>query len=260
MSEWVEVIILGIIEGITEFLPISSTGHLLLAQQWMTHPQSDLFLVVIQSGAVLAVILIFQERLLSLLRTWKSPESFDYLKKLSAAFLLTAVGGLTLKALHFELPETAGPVGWALLIGGVLFIVIERWMKGKDLSPNITWSIALAIGASQLVAAVFPGTSRSGSTILIALILGLNRKAAVEFSFLLGVPTLLAAAGLKIVSHLAEPSEEVVNWGLLALGTLVSGIVGFIAVKWLLNYVQSNTFDRFGYYRIMVGIGVLLFA
>jgi undecaprenyl-diphosphatase len=257
MAEWLEVVILGIIEGITEFLPISSTGHLLLAQQYMKHPQSDMFLVFIQSGAVLAVILIFKERLIQLLKNWREPESIDYILKLGGAFMITAVGGLILKALNFELPDEALPIGVALLVGGLLFLIVERGLKGKSLSDSITWKIAIVIGISQLLAAIFPGTSRSGSTILFALILGLNRKIAIEFSFLLGVPTLLAASGLKLVSEIKDSGVAHVDWGMLSLGTLVSGIVGFVAVKWLLKYVQSHTFEGFGWYRIVLGILVL---
>lgn len=258
MPEWVEVILLGIIEGITEFLPISSTGHLLIAQRWMDHPQSDLFLVVIQSGAVAAVLLIFKERLGKLCNAWRDPAAMDYLIKLAVAFFITGVGGLTLKALDFELPEEPTPVAIALLIGGLLFLLIEQWLRRRSLSETITWRIACAIGAAQLIAAVFPGTSRSGATILIALMLGLNRAVAIEFTFLLGVPTLLAAGGLEVVSHLRDPDSDPVHWGMVLLGTVVSGVTAFVAVRWLLRYVQSHTFEGFGWYRIVLGIVLLI--
>lgn len=258
MTQWLEVIILGIIEGITEFLPISSTGHLLIAEQWLTYRQSDAFLVIIQGGAVAAVLLIFKERLKQLFFEWREPAPRDYLLKLAAAFFITGLGGLALKALHFELPETATPVGVALLVGGALFLLVERRLRGRMASDAITWSMAAAIGLAQLVAAVFPGTSRSGATILIALAMGLSRPAAIEFTFLLGVPTLLAAGALKIVSHLRYPEGEALDWGMLALGIIVSAVTAFVAVKWLLRYVQSHTFEGFGWYRIVVGVAVLL--
>ncbi len=243
MPEWLEVVVLGVIEGITEFLPISSTGHLLLVQQWLTYRQSDAFLVIIQGGAVAAVLLIFRERLRHLTR--------DYLLKLAAAFGLTGLGGLALEALRFELPETATPVGVALVVGGVLFLVVERWLRGRSSRETITWPVAVAIGLAQLVAAVFPGTSRSGATILIALAMGLSRPMAVEFTFLVGVPTLLAAGALQAVG-------EPLDWRMVALGSAVSGLTAFAAVAWLLRYVRSHTFEGFGWYRIALGAAVLV--
>jgi undecaprenyl-diphosphatase len=271
MPEWLSVVILGIIEGITEFLPISSTGHLLLAEQWMPIRQTDTFLVVIQSGAVAAVLLIFKDRVKQLFRGYRDSASRDYLVKLLAAFVITAAGGLVLKQLDFELPETATPVGLALLIGGVLFLLVEFRLRGRAAGPGpgttessshetIAWSVVVAMGIAQLVAAVFPGTSRSGATILIALMMGLSRPAAVEFSFLLGVPTLLSAGALKLVSEIRHPAGPPLDWGMLVLGTVVSAIVGFVAVRWLLQYLRLHTFIAFGWYRIAIGALVLAFA
>lgn len=256
MPDWLNVIILGVIEGITEFLPISSTGHLLIAQEWLGR-QTDLFNVGIQSGAVVAVIAVFTDRIRSFVTQWRDAETRDYVLKLGAAFGLTAVGGLALKALDFELPETAVPVAWATLIGGVLFLLVERRLRGKSLVDRIHWPVALAMGAGQLLAAVFPGASRSGSTILVALLLGVRRQPAVEFSFLLGVPTLLAAGGLQLISSLRDPAAPPVAWGHLTLGLVVSGLTAFVAVRWLLRFVQSHTFEGFGYYRIVLGIAIL---
>jgi undecaprenyl-diphosphatase len=268
VSEWLVVVILGIVEGITEFLPVSSTGHLLLVEQWLPIRQTDTFLVVIQSGAALAVLLVFQQRLRQLLATWREPASRDYVVKLAAAFVITALGGLVLKHYNIELPETATPVAVATLVGGVLFIVVERWLRERarttrttrETIETVSWSIAMAVGVAQLVAAVFPGTSRSGATILIALVLGLARPVAIEFSFLLGVPTLMAAGALKLFSALRDPGAEPMNLGLLALGTLVSALTAFASVRWLLRYVQSHTFEGFGWYRIALGAAVLATA
>lgn len=257
VPEWIEVILLGIIEGITEFLPISSTGHLLLARNWMSHHQSDLFLVFIQSGAVLAVAIIYRARLLELIMGWREKGHFDFILKLLAAFVITGIGGLLLKYFDFELPETSGPVGWALLIGGLLFIWIERWLRGKTLLDEVSWGMAIAMGFAQLAAAIFPGTSRSGATILIALLMGLKRPKAVEFSFLLGIPTLLAAGGLVLVSDLLAEDTPDIDWFMLFLGTVVSGVVGFVAVKWLLKFISQHTFSGFGWYRVILGILVL---
>jgi undecaprenyl-diphosphatase len=257
VTQFLQVVILGVIEGITEFLPVSSTGHLLLAERWLGIRESDAFLVIIQCGAATAVLLLFKERVKRLLTEWRRAESRDYLLKLAAAFVITGVGGLALEALRFQLPETATPVGVALAVGGVLFLVVEWRLRGRAARDSVTWLMAIAIGLAQLVAAVFPGTSRSGATILIALAMGLSRPVAVEFTFLLGVPTLLAAGGLKVVSHLRHPAAEALDLGPLALGIVVSAVTGFAAVAWLLRYVQSHTFEGFGWYRIGLGAVVL---
>lgn len=379
MPYLVTIIILGIVEGITEFLPVSSTGHLLIVEQFLHTRQSDLFNVVIQSGAVIAVIPLFHQRFHRFLYQWRQPDTQNYLMKLILAFVITGFGGLMLekegspkfkpkdfldlpaftaklkqpaatdwvslylaaklsrdtrallaknntgpdmgKALTkdlnqviqsgpiydekrfagvnlseetrgqikenpdgkdlvrlnrrllnetyageiknrkpFKLPEALKPVGIALLIGGVLFLAVEFHLRGKRLSENVTWAVAIAVGFGQLVAAVFPGSSRSGTTILISLLLGLSRPAATEFSFLVSIPTMLAAGGYEIFETLHHPvaGAQPENWDAVFLGTIVSAIVSFIAVKWLLKYVQSHTFNLFGYYRIVVGILVLL--
>jgi undecaprenyl-diphosphatase len=260
MSAWLQVVLLGVIEGITEFLPVSSTGHLILAEQWLGVRESDAFLVIIQGGAACAVLAVFKDRVLQLLREWRQPAARDYLLKLALAFGITGVGGVLLEAAGFQLPETATPVGVALLVGGVLFVLVERVLRGRAARELVTWPVAIAVGAAQLLAAVFPGTSRSGATILIALVMGLSRPAAVEFTFLLGVPTLLAAGALKVVSRLRHPGAESLDVGLLALGVVVSAVTAFAAVAWLLRYVRSHTFEAFGWYRIIVGVAVLALA
>jgi undecaprenyl-diphosphatase len=257
MGEWLVVLVLGVVEGITEFLPVSSTGHLLLVEQWLPWRESDTFLVVIQSGAAAAVVLVFQRRLRELLTRWRTPEAADYLGKLAAAFAITAVGGLALQRLGFKLPETAAPVAVATLAGGILFLAVERWLRGRAASQAVTWPMAVAVGLAQLLAAVFPGTSRSGATILVALAMGLTRPLAVEFSFLLGVPTLAAAAGLKLVTTLGHPAGAGMRWDTLIAGTLVAALTAFATVRWLLRFVRSHTFEGFGWYRIALGAAVL---
>lgn len=258
MSEIFVVILLGIIEGLTEFIPVSSTGHLLIAEHWLPR-QSDLFNIVIQSGAVLAVVPLFWKRFEQFFFRFKEPATRDYLLKIIFAFGLTGIGGLILEKKHFKLPEELLPVAIALFAGGILFLIVEHWLRGKSLRNEITWSIALAVGLGQLLAAIFPGSSRSGTTILLALMLGLNRPLATEFSFLVGIPTMLAAGGLKIFKALHHPAANAPqeNWNMVFLGAIVAAIVSFIAVKWLLRFVQSHTFVSFGWYRI--GAGALLF-
>jgi undecaprenyl-diphosphatase len=146
-----------------------------------------------------------------------------------------------------------------LLIGGIGFVAIEAMLRGRALKNEVTWNIALAVGLGQLIAAVFPGTSRSGATILLCLLLGLNRPAATEFSFLVGIPTMLAAGGLKIFHALHRHAGETADarWGMVLLGFVVAAVVSFLVVKWLLRYVQTHTFVAFGWYRI--GLAALIF-
>jgi undecaprenyl-diphosphatase len=255
MPDWLVAAILGFIEGLTEFIPVSSTGHLLIAQHWLPR-QSDLFNIIVQCGAVIAVLPLFRKRIVSMLQ-WKDPVNRDMLLKVSVAFFITCCGGLVLDMMDFELPEEIVPVAIALIVGGALFIGIEGWLRGRDLKNEITWAAAIVVAVCQLLAAVFPGLSRSGGTILGALALGTNRVLATEFSFLVGIPTLLAAGVLKTFKALKEGADEDLYF--LGIATLVSAVVSFIAVKWLLRFVQSHSFVGFGIYRIALGLGLLLF-
>jgi undecaprenyl-diphosphatase len=258
LPDWLTAVLLGLIEGLTEFIPVSSTGHLLIAENWLPR-QSDLFNIVIQSGAVLAVLPLFSGRLQMLTR-WRDARARDFSGKILAGVAVTGIGGLLLEKFHFKLPEEIAPVAIALVTGGLAFVLVERWIKGRPALESITWPVALAVAAAQLLAAAFPGTSRSGATILVALLLGAGRVQATEFSFLVGIPTLLAAAALKIFKALRHAPESGLgeDWALLGLATVTAAIVSFIAVKWLLRYVQTHTFTGFGLYRIAVGAVLLL--
>ena len=259
MPDWLTSILLGIIEGITEFLPISSTGHLLLPQQlgWLKE-QSGVFNIAIQSGAVIAVLFNFADRVKQLTLRWYEPEMREYLAKLFVAFVITGVGGLVIDQLGFELPESVLPVAVALLVGGVLFVVVEKMVGDRAKLAEVTWAIAIAIGFGQLLAAVFPGTSRSGATILIALLMGLRRVPAIEFTFLLGVPTLLAAGAYKVFEAVRTDSVSE-DWGQLILATGVSAITAFVSVRWLLRYIETHTFVAFGWYRIALGLTLIIY-
>lgn len=257
MHDWFAIVILGIIEGITEFLPISSTAHLLIGEHWLPR-QSDLFNIVIQSGAVIAVLPLFPERLHQFFFQWRERTTQEYALKLLLAFVITGAGGLILEKAGFELPEDLTPVAWAMIVGGFLFLLIERRMRNRVPEEGVTWLIAVIAGVGQLIAAMFPGASRSGATILLMLMLGLSRRNATEFSFLVGIPTMLAAGGLKIfqaIRHSADGASPE-RWDLVLLGFVVSAFVSFFAVKWLLSYIQTHTFVLFGWYRIAVGAGI----
>lgn len=246
--DWITAVILGFVEGLTEFIPVSSTGHLLVAEQWLPR-QSDLFNIVIQSGAVVAVIPLFRDRIRHMLAGWN-----DDLRKVTAAFAITAVGGLLLDLGGFELPETAAPVAWSLIAGGVLFIAVERWLRRPNPTQRVTWPMVVAVGLAQVAAAAFPGLSRSGASIIALLVLGLARGPATEFSFIVGIPTLLAAGGWKILRAFGQTGGAAGEaWTMLAIATLVSALVSFAAVKWLLGYIRSHTFTGFGWYRIALG-------
>jgi undecaprenyl-diphosphatase len=260
MPEWIVAILLGAIEGLTEFIPVSSTGHLLLAEhlRWLPR-QSDLFNIVIQSGAVVAVLPLFRERLRQFAFHWREKATQDFALKILLAFVLTGVGGVILEKKGFKLDDQLQPVAGALLVGGVLFVAVECWLRGRDTKDDIPWSVVIAVAIGQLLAAVFPGASRSGATILLALMLGVSRPAATEFSFLVGIPTILAAGGLKIFQAVFHPAvlAPPEHWGMVLLGSLAAAVVSFVAVKWLLRYVQTHTFTAFGWYRIALG-GLIL--
>ena len=260
MHDWIVAVILGIVEGITEFIPISSTGHLLVAENFLHVKESDLFNIVIQCGAVIAVLPLFPQRIYKFVFELRDPETRDYLLKIFTAFFITGAAGFVLDKKGFKLPENLAPVATALLIGGIAFLAIEWWLRGKKMSSQITWSVVFAVAIGQLIAAVFPGSSRSGSTILLSLLLGLSRPAATEFSFLVGIPTMMAAGGLKIFKALHHPAIVAPheNWGLVLLATAVAAVVSFIAVKWLLRYIQTHTFNLFGWYRIALAIVIFL--
>jgi undecaprenyl-diphosphatase len=265
VPDWLAVVLLGVIEGVTEFLPVSSTGHLLIAQRWLD-PRGDLFNSVVQCGAVLAVVLAFWGRLRELASGWRDPVIRDYLVKLAVAFGITAAGGLTLKALGFKQQDEdaahsaqlATMVAWVTLVGGFVIIGIEVWQRNRPVRNVITWPVAIVAGLAQLLAVLLPGTSRSAATILSALVLGVKRPVATEFSFLLGVPTLLSAGGLQLVSALKE--GESIDWAALLLGSVAATVTAFIAVKWLIRYVQTHTFTIFGWYRIVLGAAILLWG
>lgn len=258
MPAWLAVIILGVIEGVTEFLPVSSTGHLLLVENagWVPR-QSDLFNITIQSGAALAVLLAFGGRLRDLLARLHESAARAYLMKLVLAFVITGVGGLAIKRLGWSLPKELAPIAWATLIGGVAILGVEWALRGRPFVSHVSWAMAVAVGLGQLLAAVFPGTSRSAATILIIMLLGLSRPVATEFSFLVGVPTLLAAGGLETMQALRHPTGPPTDWGLLALGTAVSAVTAFVVVRWLLRWIQTHRFVPFGWYRVALGLVLL---
>lgn len=258
MHDLLRVIVLGIIEGITEFLPISSTGHLLIAEHWLG-ARSELFNVGIQAGAILAITLVYWRRIWQLLTRWRDPANRDYLAKLVVAFLVTSVLGFIAVKLGFKLPETVTPIAWALIIGGIWMIGAEQIAARKPDRREVTWPVAILVGIAQMVAGIFPGTSRSAASIFAAMLFGTsNRAAATEFAFLVGIPTMYAATGYYLLQVLQGGGAAQEDWLALAVGFVVSLIVAFIAVKWLLHYIRSHRFTPFAIYRIALGIALLV--
>ncbi|HZP13495.1 MAG TPA: undecaprenyl-diphosphate phosphatase [Nevskiaceae bacterium] len=259
MSDLLQVIVLGIVEGITEFLPISSTGHLLIAEHWLGE-RSELFNVAIQAGAILAVVAIYWRRLLDLALGFGKPENRDYLFKLVGAFAITAALGIVVKKLGWKLPEEVHPIAIALIVGGLVMIGVEAMLPKDSTETNVTWTVAIAVGLAQIVAGVFPGTSRSAASIFAAMLAGTrSRAAATEFSFLVGIPTMFAATGFELLKQLKSPEGiHGENWTDLAIGFVVSAIVAFIAVKWLLSYIQTHRFTAFAVYRIALGAALFV--
>lgn len=265
-----KAIVFGIVEGITEWLPVSSTGHLILLNQFLQMDVSEeymeMFDVVIQLGAILAVVLVF----------WKKLWPFDLRKKQGESLIKKGAIPMWVKILISCVPAAVIGLLWddlfnalfynpvvvalALILVGAAFIVMEHLHKGKEPRTEgidrITYVQALLIGLFQVLAAIFPGTSRSGATIMGALLLGLSRKTAAEYSFFLAVPVMVGASLLKLVKFgFAFSGMEIV---LLIVGMVVSFAVSLLVIGFLMDYIRKHDFKVFGYYRIVLGIAVLI--
>ena len=265
--DFINAIILGLVEGITEFLPISSTGHLIVAQRLLGFKDSaSTFLVVIQIGAILAVVFYYYKDLLArVIGLFQGqPVALRFWLNLVIATVPAALIALSLEQ-YLSALDTPLVVGWALIIGGVILWLLEERRAKQNAVPeplepmidSITPVQALWIGLAQVLAVVFPGTSRSGASIVGGWLLGLNRVTATAFSFYLGLP-ILGLAGLYKL-YKARDTLSALPGGAPALlvGTLVSGVVAFAAVSWLLRYVSRNNFKGFAIYRIVAGSVIL---
>ena len=256
----VSALVLGLVEGITEFIPVSSTGHLIIAGDWLhfTGERAKTFEIFIQLGAILAIVWIYRDRFLDLIRRAAVPESRGLLINLSIAFLPAAVVGLLTHRWIKEHLFAPVVVAWALIVGGVLMLLIERLRPAVRVEgvAGIQPRTALAIGLAQVLALI-PGVSRSGSTIMGGYALGLSRTAATEFSFLLAVPVLAAAAGFDLLKSLGALHSSDIP--VFAVGLLVSFVSALIIVRAFLRYVAHHPFAVFAWYRICVGALLLWF-
>lgn len=278
MTDIIKAIILGIVEGITEWLPISSTGHLILVDEFLKlgldEDFKEMFDVVIQLGAIMAVVVIFWSKLWPFGKKHnKSPLSetgfgamikkdiFSMWFKVIAACIPAAAVGLVLDDWideHFYNPWT---VAIALIVFGIAFIVIENYNKNKTAKINniddLTYKTAFIIGVFQLIAAVFPGTSRSGATIVGALLIGVSRTVAAEFTFYLAIPVMFGASLLKLIKYDGGFSSAEIS--VLAAGMITAFVVSVIVIKFLMEYIKKHDFKVFGWYRIILGALVIIY-
>ncbi|NLD94332.1 MAG: undecaprenyl-diphosphate phosphatase [Fibrobacter sp.] len=257
MENILKAIIVGIVEGLTEFLPVSSTGHLLIAESILNYHQSDAFNVLIQVGPIVAVTVVFWKYLLELALGLKDPLKRDEAIKLTSCFVLTGIGGLIATKCGLALPDNVLPIAIATLIGAGVIYVIEKHAHKHTLSETITWPIVVAVAVGQLIAAIFPGSSRSGSAIMAALLLGLSRPAAVRFVFLVGIPTMFAAGALK-VKDLVDAGQAATLYTVETLiAFAVATVTAWLSVVWLLKFVQTRDFIPFVWYRLILGVVML---
>ncbi len=256
----IQSIIIAIIEGITEFLPVSSTGHMIIASSFMRIASDDftkLFTIVIQLGAILSVVVLYWKRFF---------QSVDFYLKLFIAFLPAVFLGLLLNDVIDNLLESPITVAIMLIIGGVILLKVDNWFKAnEEVNPEnptdhneIGYLTALKIGFFQCLAMI-PGTSRSGASIVGGMAQGINRKTAAEFSFFLAVPTMLGATTKKLYDYYEAGlvlTQEEINY--LILGNLVAFVVALIAIKSFINYLSKKGFKVFGYYRIVLGVSLFI--
>ena len=261
--EIIKAIILGIVEGITEWLPISSTGHMILVDEFIKMDVSaafmEMFLVVIQLGAILAVVVIYWKTLIP-----TDKKTWIMWAKIIVSCLPAAVIGLLFDDLFTALFFNWYTVAIALIVFGIAFIIIEN--KNKTLQPKVetlddlSFGQAFIIGLFQVIAAVFPGTSRSGATIVGAMLIGTNRTVAAEFTFYLAIPVMLGASLLKVVKFLFDGGvmggTEIVY---LLVGMIVAFVVSIVVIKFLMSFIKKHDFKVFGIYRIILGIAVLVY-
>ena len=270
MMEILKAILFGIVEGITEWLPISSTGHMILLNEVVSLNVSDqfyeMFQVVVQLGAIMAVVILFWDKLWPFEKKkgiqWKDG-AIDMWLKIIVACLPAAVVGVLFDEKIDELFYHPITVAVALIVVGVMFIIVETMHRDKQPICNsireMSYKMVLIIGLFQLLAAIFPGTSRSGATIIGALLIGVSRTVAAEFTFLLGVPVMFGASLLKVVKFALNGFTMTgLEWLILIIGTLTAFLVSAIVIKWLMGYIKKHDFKIFGYYRIVLGIVVIL--
>ena len=260
MSIWLTAIILGIVEGLTEFLPVSSTGHLILATELLGYDASKwaVFNIAIQPGAILAIVVLyrhlFRDMVIGFFR--RDPVAIAFVRNLLLAFIPAVVLGLAFGDYIEALLENATVVAWALIIGGFAILLVERFAKPRESGgvAQLTTRQSIIVGLVQCIAMI-PGVSRSGATIMGAMALGIDRKTAAEFSFFLALPTLTGATALQLAKHHDAITKN--DIGLIAVGALVSFVVAWAVIKAFQAVVTRYGFAPFAWYRIIVGVAAL---
>lgn len=261
VSLYLKAILLGIVEGLTEFLPISSTGHLIIAGHWLefnTGKEAS-FEIFIQLGAILSVCWYYRERLSALLRqTGRSPAANRFMRNLAISFLPAAMVGYLAHGQIKQHLFTPVVVAWALMGGGVVILAIEHWVKVPRVAEtgSVSRRQALAIGLAQVLALI-PGVSRSGATIMGGMLSGLDRRTATEYSFFLAIPVLFAATGYDLAKGWHSLALE--DLGLFASGLCAAFVSALMTIRFLLHYVAQHSFALFAWYRIVLGAGLLWF-
>ncbi len=248
-----QAIIIGVIEGFTEFLPISSTGHMIIASEFLGVSQNALtkaYEVIIQFAAILAVMLIYREKI-----TFKK---IDLWQKLFVAFLPLAIVGFIFKD-QIKTLFTVEIVAWMFILGGLVFLVVEHFYEEKEFHVNevekTSYKQALWVGIAQIFSLI-PGTSRAGATIIGGLLVGLDRKTSAEFSFLLAIPVMAAVSGYDLLKHYQDFADA--NWSAFLAGFIAAFIVAYLTIKLFLVFLQKFTFVAFGLYRILFGVCLLI--
>ncbi|MFB6320391.1 undecaprenyl-diphosphate phosphatase [Saccharicrinis sp. FJH54] len=247
---WIEALIIAIVEGLTEFLPISSTGHMIITQKILGIENSEFvraFIVNIQFGAILSVVVLYWKRFF---------QSLKFYYKLFIAFIPAAVFGLLFSDIIDELLESVVVVAVSLVLGGIILVFVDSWFKDNSKKDQeVTYKKSFIIGLFQVIAMI-PGVSRSASTIIGGMTQKLTKKNAAEFSFFLAVPTMFAASGYKLLENYKSITTD--NIGILIFGNVIAFIVAMLAIKSFISFLTKNGFKAFGYYRIVVGLIILI--
>lgn len=276
MNDYLRAVILGIIEGLTEFLPVSSTAHMRIVEPWLgielEDPYWKMFTVVIQLGAILSVIVFFWPRLFNFVRTFPRGSEGRHtmlthpLSLVMIAFVCTAGPSYLLSKKIDKALESLVVIGSSLIIGGIIMWVVDVLLRKPKIErvEDMKTLDAIGIGVAQIFSAVFPGTSRSMATIAAGQMFGLSRQAALDFSFFLAIPTMVAATGYSLLKYVRGKEATVPmdghKWIVLAIGFVVSFIVALAVVKWFTTWVKRRGFVPFAIYRIVLGVAVLVWA
>ncbi len=268
MNNYLSALIIGIVEGLTEFLPVSSTAHIRITQDLLQLPREDaywkMFAIVIQLGAILSVLIYFRTRLLGFLKTYPAGKDGNHrwwnhpLALVILSFVVTAIPCFLMDKLIGENLENLAIIGWALVVGGIVMWIVDKNLSHRATThrmEDMTFRQALVIGFSQIFAAALPGMSRSMTTIAGGQLMGLSRPAALEFSFFLSIPVMFAATGFKLLQFVLKSEVQVSTeqWQVLAVGFIVSFLVAWAVIAWFMAWVTRHGFTPFALYRIVAG-------